>query len=118
MSTTVKGDLHSFNTEDKRDLWMDPGKYKYTVSASDGGKLRFKVKYYSGDQYSPYPGDGIKGNWYTLVKREKVDSGASLSGSFNLPESLSGWPVTQLRLIFSRGVGTNGVDYDCSLEAA
>jgi hypothetical protein len=118
MSTSVKGDLHSWDTKDKRDLWMAPGKYKYTVSASDGGKLRFKVKYYSGDQYSPYPGDGKKGNWYTLVKREKVDSGASLSGSFNLPESLSGWPVTQLRLIFSRGAATKGVDYNFSMDLA
>jgi hypothetical protein len=118
MSTTIKGDLHSLDTKGTSDLYKTPGKYKYTVSATGGGKLRFKVKYYSGDEYSPFPGDGLKGKWYTLVKREKVDSGAILSGSFDLPQSLGGQSTTQLRLIFSRGFATTGVDYDFSMQAA
>jgi hypothetical protein len=97
MSTTITGDLHGLDTKDKSKLYKAPKKYKYTVSASGGGKLRFKVKYYTGDQYSPNPGDGLKGKWRTLIKREKVDSGASLSGSFDLPQSQGGQPTTELK---------------------
>jgi len=118
MSTTITGGLHGLDTKDNIKLYKAPKKYKYTVSASGGGKLRFKVKYYTGDEYSPYPGDGLKGKWRTLVKREKIDSGASLSGSFDLPQSLGGQSTTELKLIFSRGFATTGVDYNFSMEAA
>jgi hypothetical protein len=117
-TTTFRGGLHGLDTKDKDKFYKPPGKYKYNVSASGGGKLRFKVKYYTGDQTETKNGDEVHGSWNTLVKREKVDSGSTLSGNFDLPQSQGGQSTTELKVIFSRGLGTKGVDYNFSMDPA
>jgi hypothetical protein len=118
MSTTMSGELHSFDTKDSSEISRVPGAYTYTVSASGGGTLRFKIEYFSGDEIAP-PGDAVHGQWLTLEDRQKIDSGNSLNGSFTLPKSANASETeTQLRLIFSRGLGTVGVDYQFAMQLA
>jgi len=42
MSTTITGDLHGFNTEDKSEFSRPARDYTYRVTASGGGTLRLK----------------------------------------------------------------------------
>ena len=116
MSTTIKGDLHGLNTEDKCELGREARTYDYSVKASGGGTLRFKVEHYTGDQLG-VGADYVKGKWITIEERIKIESGHTTTGSFTLPTTLNA-PDGQgsMRLIFSRGLGTKGVDYEFFME--
>jgi hypothetical protein len=118
MSTTVKGDLTGFDTEDRCEYARIARDYNYTVTASGGGTLRFKAERYTGDQIGPGT-EFHKGHWETIEERIKIESGHTTTGRFTLPVT-SGNPndMGALRLIFSRGVGTKGVSYDFTMEPA
>lgn len=114
MPTTVNGDLHGFDTKDSCEFTRLARKYDYQVSASDGGTVRLKISYWIppvlgiGPEYQP-------GKWKTLVSRFKTESGQTTSGSFTLPDA-GGQGSTLMKLIFSRGVATQGVDYEFYME--
>jgi hypothetical protein len=88
MSTTITGDLHGFNTKDQSEISRVACKYDYSVKASDGGTLRFKVEHYTGDQIA-LDGDALKGEWETIEERIKIESGHTTTGSFTVPETLN-----------------------------
>jgi hypothetical protein len=118
MSTTIKGDLHGFNTEDKCELGRQARKYNYSVQASGGGTLRFKAEHFTGDELG-VGADYVKGKWVTIEERIKIESGHTTTGSFTLPTTRNAPEGTgSLRLIFSRGLGTKGVDYEFFMEPA
>ena len=60
--------------------------------------------------------DEVKGKWRTLVERFKVDGGRTCNDSFDLP-GLDG-DKRNMKVIFSRGVGTKGVNYDFTMSPA
>ena len=115
MSTFFKGSLNGLDTKDTHEISRKVRKYNYTVKAKGKGTLRFKIDYLDPGQIG-VGADHVPAKWRTLVKRHKVDGGKSCSGSFELQgfddESRS------LKMIFSRGVGTKGVDYDFEMEKA
>ena len=118
MATTITGELHGLDTKDTSEISRLPRAYNYSVSASGGGTLRFKVEYYTGDEIA-LPGDGVNGSWVTLEDRQKIDSGNTLNGAFTLPHAVEpSQAETLLRLIFSRGMGTQGVDYNFQMSPA
>ena len=118
MSTTISGELNGLDTKDTCDLARLARKYSYRVKANGGGKLRFKIKHFTGDQIG-VGADYVKGKWITIENRSKIESGHTCSGSFKLPPTLN-MPdgLGSLRLIFSRGLGTKGVDYEFFMEPA
>jgi hypothetical protein len=118
MSTSVSGELHGVDTKDTCEYTRVARKYNYSVKASGGGTLRFKAEHFTGDQLG-VGADYVKGKWVTIEERVKIESGHTLTGSFTLPTTLN-MPDDRgsLRLIFSRGLGTQGVDYEFFMEPA
>jgi len=118
MSTTISGELHGTDTKDTFDYARLARKYNYTVKASGGGTLRFKAEHYTGDQLG-IGADYVKGKWVTIEERVKIESGHTMTGSFTVPHTLNmDEDEGSLRLIFSRGLGTKGVDYEFFMEPA
>jgi len=118
MSTTITGELHGTDTKDTSELARIAREYSYRVTASGGGTLRFKVEHFTGDQLG-VGADYVKGKWITLVDRDKIDSGHTCSGTFTLPHTLNmDDDMGSVRFIFSRGLGTKGVDYDFFMAPA
>jgi hypothetical protein len=117
MSTTISGELHGFDTKDQCELTRVACKYSYSVKASGGGTLRFKVEHYTGDEIA-LDGDANKGRWFTIEERIKIESGHTTTGSFTVPETLNLDGSGLIKLIFSRGLGTQGVDYEFFMEPA
>jgi hypothetical protein len=111
MPTTLKGDLHGFDTEDKCEFSRKAGFYNYSIKASDGGNVHLKIEHYTGDQIG-LDADAIKGTWKTIEERIKIESNHSTTGSFSLSETLNANGNGLMRVKFSRGLGTNGVDYE------
>src|SRR5687768_10944726 len=110
MSTSISGELHGLNTKDTRELGRVPRRYDYSVKASGGGTLRFKVEHYTGDQLG-VGADEVKGRWLTIEERIKIESGHTTTGSSTLPAmGVAADGEATMRLIFSRGLGTKGVD--------
>ena len=116
MSTTISGDLYRSDTKDVCELTRKARKYDYRVQASGGGTLRLKIEYRTDDQLG-VGADYVKGKWYTLVPRFKTDSGQTTEGSFTLPDTGADGS-TRIKFIFSRGLGTKGVDYEFYMEPA
>lgn len=118
MSTTVSGELHGTDTKDTFELARQTRNYDYSVKASGGGTLRFKIEHYTGDQLG-VGADYVKGKWITIEDRSKIESGHTCKGSFTLPGTLNmADGMGSLKLIFSRGLGTKGVDYEFFMEPA
>ncbi len=118
MSTSVSGELHGTDTKDTCVFGRKTRKYNYTVKASGGGTLRFKAEHFTGDQLG-VGADYVKGKWVTIEERVKIESGHTLTGSFTLPHTLNmDEDEGSLQLIFSRGLGTQGVDYEFTMEPA
>jgi len=118
MSTSVSGELHSWDTEDKLQMGRQARTYNYRVTASGGGTLRFKVEHFTGDELG-VGADFVPGKWITIEERIKIESGHTTSGSFTLPETRNVQEgMGTMRLTFSRGLGTKGVDYDFFMEPA
>jgi hypothetical protein len=117
MATTITGSLKSLDTKDTFTIHRKPNVFDYTVSASGGGTLRFKVQAYQ----PPLVGEvGTKGSWVTIRSRIKVDSGKTKTGTFTVPvtklSSTQDAEKTEVKVILSRGVGTKGVEYDVELK--
>lgn len=118
MSTTVSGELHHADTKDICDFARLARPYTYRVKASSGGTLRFKIEHFTGDQIG-VGADYVKGKWMTIENRSKIEAGHTCTGSFTLPTTLNmDEGMGSLRLIFSRGLGTKGVDYEFFMEPA
>ena len=118
MSTTITGELHGLNTKDTCELGREPRKYDYSVKATGGGTLRFKVDHFTGDQHG-VGADDVQGSWVTIEERIKIESDHTTTGSFTLPAmGLAADGDATMRLIFSRGLGTQGVDYEFFMEPA
>lgn len=117
MSTTINGELHGWDTKDQCELSRAAGKYGYSVKASGGGTLRFKVEHYTGDEVA-LDVDANKGRWFTIEERIKIESGHTTVGHFTVPETLNMNGNGLIKLIFSRGLGTQGVDYEFFMEPA
>ena len=113
MSTTISGSLHDFDTKDTYEKLRVARRYTYTLRATGGGKLRFKLKYYS----PPELAEAGNGEWYVLEDRSKIAGGTTLNGSFTVPETWASGK-TSLKFIFSRGALTEGVEYEFYMEPA
>ena len=117
MSTTITGDLHGTDTKDTYTTSKKPKKYNYRLRAWDGGHLRFKIEYYVPSLIGEIGGSG---GWGTLEDRERIDSGETIDGSFTVPEvklsSTETAEKTEVKFIFSRGVLTEGVNYELYYE--
>ena len=116
MSTTLTGDLHGTDTKDTSELSRKARKYTYRVSASGGGTVRLKIDYLIPGQIG-LDGDTIDSKWKNLVPRFKTDSGQTTSGRFSLPK-VNDEGKTMMKVIFSRGIGTKGVNYEFYMEPA
>lgn len=112
----ICGRLYGTDTRDRYERGVPAGTYDFEVSASGGGRLRFKVEAYQ----PPMLGGGGGGFWYAIEPRSRVASGSQLTGSFRVPDthlsSSVSIPEGTIRIIFSRGAGTRGVDYDFSFS--
>ncbi len=118
MSTSITGELHGLNTKDTCELGRLPRTYDYTVKASGGGTLRFKVDHFTGDQIG-VGADDVDGKWLTIEERIKIESDHTTTGRFTLPAvGVAADGEATMRLIFSRGLGTKGVDYEFFMEPA
>lgn len=118
MSTTISGELNGVDTKDSCDLARLARTYTYRVKASGGGKLRFKIKHFTGDEIG-VGADYVKGKWITIEDRSKIETGHTCTGSFKLATTRNmSEDMGSLRLIFSRGLGTKGVDYEFFMEPA
>lgn len=118
MSTTITGELHGLDTKDTSELARLARRYNYSVKASGGGTLRFKIEHFTGDELG-IGVDYVKGKWITLEDRSKIESGHTCTGSFTLPltRNMSDG-MGLVKFIFSRGMGTKGVDYEFFMEPA
>jgi len=119
MSTTISGDLYGVDYSDKYELVRTARTYKYDLTASGGGKVSFKVEWFS----PPLLGEvGVSGHWYVLEDKSKVASGTTLNGSFTVPkhqiDSSSSSDQTQIRLTFSREFASAGANYKLFFEPA
>lgn len=115
MSTTIHGDLYGADTKDRCELLRKTRKYNYTLKASGGGKLSFKIKYYS----LPELGESGRGRWISIEEKSKIASGTTLKGSFNPPKTYeSEGGQTKLKFVFSRAILTAGVSYEFFMEPA
>ncbi|MEM8807509.1 MAG: hypothetical protein AAGF01_15935 [Cyanobacteria bacterium P01_G01_bin.38] len=117
MSTTVKGELKGLDTKDTCEFVRQVRKYSYRVKASGGGTLRFKIEHFTGDELG-IGADYVKGKWITIEDRSKIKSGNTCTGSFDLPITHNLDDRGSVKLIFSRGLGTKGVDYEFFMEPA
>ena len=110
----ICGRLYGTDTRDRYERGVPAGIYDFEVSAAGGGRLNFKVEAYQ----PPMLGGGGRGFWYDIEPRSKVASGSHLTGNFRVSEtrlsSSVSIPEGAIRIVFSRGVGTRGVDYDFS----
>ncbi|OLE54261.1 MAG: hypothetical protein AUG51_09145 [Acidobacteria bacterium 13_1_20CM_3_53_8] len=118
MSTTIKGDLHDLNTEDKIELSRPARKYSFNIKASGGGTVKFKIDRLTSSLVTGVGADHEEGKFVTLVERFTTDSGQTTESSFTLPETLGTDGMGGMRLIFSRNLGTKGVDYEFFMEPA
>lgn len=119
MSTTINGDLHNLDYSDHCEFVRTARIYNYELTASGGGKVSFKVEFFS----PPLLGEvGVSGHWYVLEDKSKIASGTTLKGSFTVPKtqlsSSSTSDQTQIRLTFSRALASKGVDYRLFFEPA
>src|SRR5438874_5393984 len=100
MSTTLTGELCGLDTKDTHELGRIPRKYDYSVKASGGGTLRFKVDHFTGDQIG-VGADNVPGRWLTIEERIKIESGHTTTGSFTLPAmGVAADGEATMRLIF------------------
>jgi hypothetical protein len=115
MSTTITNDLHGTNTSDMFELLREARKYNYTVSASGGGKLSFRVEWMS----TLHPqGQPNKELWSKIEDKSKIQSGTELKGSFTAPESFPKSGQARIRLYFTRAILSEGVDYKFTMSPA
>lgn len=105
MAMTIKGTLHGADTRDNCEIFRPVRKYRYTCKATGGGNLRLKIKCHDGA-------------WRTLVDRERIHSGATVTGTFTAPLDPVGDGKSHLKIVFSRGGVATGVTYDYRMEPA
>jgi hypothetical protein len=101
------------------ELLRDARKYKYTVSASGGGKLAFRVECLSTWHEQGRPNHEL---WSVIEDKSKIESGTTLNGSFNAPASYTATgatpPQSLLRIYFTRAVLSEGVNYKFEMSPA
>ncbi len=115
MPTRIKDDLFGVDTKDTCNLLKKTRKYNYTLKASGGGKLSFKIKYY----VLPELGESGRGRWVVTEKKSKIASGTTLDGTFTPGKTYeSEGGQSKLQIVFSRAIGTAGVAYDFVMEPA
>ena len=100
--TTITGDLHNANYGNNEEREMEADDYKYTLTASDGGKLTFKVECRND-----------RNNWETIEERQKIRD-AEVTGHFTVLNQTGGW--SDVRFNFNREFLGNGVDYVLDYE--
>jgi hypothetical protein len=115
MSTTITNDLHGTNTSDMFEFLREARKYNYTVSASGGGRVAFRVDVMSTMHPQGSPNKEI---WVTIEDKSKIQSGTELKGSFTAPESFPKSGQARLRFYFTRAVLSEGVDYKFEMSPA
>jgi hypothetical protein len=93
----LKGRLFGVKTRKSIVEEMDSAKWRFELTAEEGGKLRFKFARKSTT------------GWWTIQKRQKIVRGSTLSGEFEVSSS----GKDTLKFIFSRGFGTAGVTFNC-----
>lgn len=115
MSTTITNDLHGTNTSDMFEFLRDARKYNYSVRASGGGNLSFRVEW----MLTMHPqGQPNKEIWSKIEDKSKIQSGTTLNGSFSAPESFPKSGQARIRLYFTRAVLSEGVDYHFEMSPA
>lgn len=102
--STITGNLFDLDTKDSFETSKTPKVYNYTVKASGGGKVSFKVELCSVPLGSP------GGTWSTIEDKFEIESGVTASGSFNAAPS--GSSNSHLRFTFTRKALTKGVSYE------
>ena len=95
-SGTIKGELSGTDYGDNHERFLEEGTYDYTVKATDGGKLAFKV------EVKEFPELGESGGtrWNTVEQKSKIQSGTTLRGDFPASSSLE--TVAEVRFNFNR----------------
>ncbi|SDY94854.1 hypothetical protein SAMN05660209_04171 [Geodermatophilus africanus] len=99
---TISGDLHNADYGDNVVRDMTAGDYQYTLSASDGGKLAFKVEC-----------KNDRDNWETIEEKQKIRN-AEVNGHFTVLDQTGG--SSDVRFNFNREFLGNGVDYVLEYE--
>ncbi len=97
LEDTNYGDNHDYDGSQA----LEPGTYDYTVTATHGGKLAFKV------QTREFEGSD---SWVTVVDKAKIRGGQTLGGSF-LAESPPA-DVATVRFNFNREFASQRVGYE------
>ena len=102
-SGTVTGTLHGLDYGDNVIDELTQGIYDYTLTASGGGRLAFKVEAHQ------HVGDKDREHWVTVEEKSKVQSGTALKGDFAADDNLKA--TCEIRFNFNREVFSDGVDY-------
>jgi hypothetical protein len=102
-SGTITGTLHGLDYGDNKIETLSQGIYDYTLTASGGGRLAFKVEAHQ------HVGAADRQHWVTVEEKSKVQSGTGLEGDFAADDNLNA--TCEIRFNFNREVLSDGVDY-------
>jgi hypothetical protein len=119
MATDISADLHGLDYSDKVNLIRTARTYNYSLTASDGGTVSFKVE----SVQPPLLGEMGGNDYYTIIEpKVKVSSGHTHNGSFTVPKTQltasESTDQTIIQLTFAREALSDGVNYDLHFEPA
>ena len=107
---TIKEVLSGTNYGDNVQRFLEEGTYDYTLKATEGGKLAFKV------EVKDYPELGESGSprWRTVEEKSKIQSGTTLRGDFVASSSLE--TGAEVRFNFNREFLSQKVGYELTFQ--
>ena len=112
MATYLRGALYGTDYKDSFQLLRHQQTYNYTLTASGGGRVAFKV-----EQWKVEPSHGPVEKWYVIEEKSKVQSGTTLNGTFTVSVE-PGEAQSSILLTFTREFLSAGVDFELSFAPA
>lgn len=114
-SVSISDDLKKTDYSDSNTIGFDIGTYDYTFKVDGGGRASLKI------EAASYVLQGEKGkkSWRTIVDKQKVVSGSTLTGSITLVNSFAdekAAEIAEVKVTFSREFLGKGVEYDFTME--
>ncbi|WP_164115243.1 hypothetical protein [Sphingorhabdus sp. Alg239-R122] len=114
---TIRNDLRKGDYRDAFDRYLEPGRYRYTLTASGGGKVAFKVREHTRQ------GEGKRiRKWKILIEpKSRISGGSELDGEFLVHEDKlfrdsEPAETTRTQFIFTRKAFSAGVDYEIDYD--
>lgn len=100
---TREADLEGIDLADTYELNLTPGKYDFTLTPSEGGKVHLRIRYFDG------------GDVPFVIRELDAETGQRVAGTFEVPTvaltSTIDGEVTKIDLRFSRALLSHKVHY-------